>query len=90
MFTKAPILYHFHPEYHIRIETNASGYAIGGVLTQLSTERGLADQMTHKPNDLNPPSEIDQWHPVAFFSQKMIPAKTRYKTHDQKPLLGGL
>ena len=27
-----------------------------------------------------------RWHPVAFFSQKMIPAETRYKTHDGKLL----
>ena len=32
-FTKAPILQHFDPECHIRIETNASGYAIGGVFS---------------------------------------------------------
>ena len=31
-FTKIPILRHFDPKYHIRIETNALGYAIGGVL----------------------------------------------------------
>ena len=35
-FTKALILWHFNPECHIRIETNASGYAIGGVLIQLT------------------------------------------------------
>ena len=23
-----------------------------------------------------------RWHPVAFFSHKMIPAETRYETHD--------
>ena len=32
-FTEAPILSHFDPERHIRIETDASGYAIGGVLS---------------------------------------------------------
>ena len=32
-FTKALILRHFDPECHIRIETDASGYAIGGVLS---------------------------------------------------------
>ena len=31
-FLKAPILHHFDPERHIRIETDVSGYAIGGVL----------------------------------------------------------
>ena len=36
-FTKAPIFRHFDPECHIRIETDASGYAIGGVLSQLTS-----------------------------------------------------
>ena len=62
-FTEAPILSHFDPERHIRIETDASGYAIGGVLSQLTSASG-------------------QWNPVAYFSRKMIPAETRYETHD--------
>ena len=36
MFTQVPILQHFVPKRHIWIETNASGYAIGGVLNQLT------------------------------------------------------
>ena len=35
-FTEAPILRHFDPECHIWIETDALGYAIGGVLSQLA------------------------------------------------------
>ena len=64
MFLKAPILHHFDPKCHIRIETDASGYAIGGVLSQLTSD------------------DLGRWHPVAFFSRKMILAETRYKTHD--------
>ncbi len=56
-FTEAPTLRHFEPDYYIRIETDASGYTIGGVLSQLITETG-------------------KWHPVAYFSRKMIPAET--------------
>ena len=37
-FTEAPIFQHFDLECHIRIEINASGYAIGGVLSQLSSD----------------------------------------------------
>ena len=37
-FIKAPILHHFDPERHIRIETDASGYAIGEVLSQLTSD----------------------------------------------------
>ena len=37
-FLKAPILHHFNPERHIRIETDVSGYAIGRVLSQLTSD----------------------------------------------------
>ena len=37
-FTKAPILRHFDSECHIRIEIDASGYAIGGVLSQMTLD----------------------------------------------------
>ena len=63
-FLKALILHHFDLEHHIRIETNASGYAIIGVLSQLTSD------------------DSSRWHLVAFFSRKMIPTETRYKTHD--------
>ena len=63
-FIKAPILHHFDPERHIWVETNASGYAIGGVLSQLTSD------------------DSGRWHLVAFFSRKMIPAETRYETHN--------
>ena len=39
-FTEAPILRHFDSERHIRIETDASSYAIGGVLSQMTSETG--------------------------------------------------
>ena len=61
-FTEAPILRHFDPECHIRIEIDALSYAIGGVLSQLT--------------------DLGWWHPVAYYSWKMILAKTRYKTHN--------
>ena len=37
-FTKAPILHHFDLERYNRIETNASSYTIGGVLSQLALD----------------------------------------------------
>lgn len=37
-FIKVLILQHFDPERHIWIETNASRYAIGGILSQLTLE----------------------------------------------------
>ena len=72
-FTKAPILQHFDPECHIRIETDASGYAIGRVLNQLTSNYVISDGTIG--------SNVD-WHSVAYFFKKMIPAETRYETHD--------
>ena len=37
-FTKASILRHFDPECNIRIKTEASSYAIAGVLSQLTLD----------------------------------------------------
>ncbi len=37
-FIKTPILRHFDPECHIQIETNALEYAIGGVLSQMTSD----------------------------------------------------
>ena len=36
-FVKAPILYHFKLKCHIRVETDALGYTIGGVFNQLTS-----------------------------------------------------
>ena len=38
VFLKTSIVYHFDPEHHIWIETDVSGYAIGGVLNQLTLD----------------------------------------------------
>ena len=73
-FIKASILHYFDLESYIRIETDASGYAIGGVLSQLSSGT--------RPDGVVTKADLGQWHPVAFFSRKMIPAETRYETHD--------
>ena len=68
-FIEAPILRHFDLESHIRIETDASGYAITRVLSQLNLDSDAP------LNDLDK-SDFGQWHPIAYFSRKMIPDKT--------------
>ena len=78
-FIKAPIFWHFDLESHIQIETNASDYAIDGVLRQLNFNSNAIS------NDLNK-SDFGQWHPIAYFSRKMIPAKTQYKTYNAELL----
>ena len=77
-FTKALIFRYFDLEYHIRIKTDVLGYAIGGVLSQLASGTSL-DRVVTK-------ADLGQWHPVAFFSRKMISAETRYETHNGKLL----
>ncbi len=64
IFVEASILNHFNLECHIWIETDALGYTIGGILSQLTLD------------------DLSRWNLVAFFSRKIIPAKTRYETHD--------
>ena len=81
-FTEAPILRHFVLECHIRIENDASGYAIGGILSQLTSDQVTLD---FEPNPTKK-SDFGQWHPVAYFSRKMIPAESWYKTQDAELL----
>ena len=40
VFTKVQILQHFDLKYHIQIETNISGYAIGSIPSQMTLETG--------------------------------------------------
>jgi len=65
-FMSAPMLRHYDPAKPTRLETDASGFALAGVITQ-QQEGGL-------------------WHPVAFWSRKMLPAEMNYETHDQELL----
>ena len=39
-FTKAPLLRHFNPELRIRVETDASGFAISGIISHLQEDDG--------------------------------------------------
>ncbi len=38
VFVEALILNHVDPKHHIRIETDGSGYAIGGILSRLTLD----------------------------------------------------
>jgi hypothetical protein len=69
-FTKAPVLVHYDVDAPIKVETDASNFACLGILSQLQSTG----------------SENPQWHPVAFWSRKFIPAETRYPTYDQEML----
>lgn len=69
-FASADMLTHFEPERQSRIEVDASGRAIGGVLTQAYETQGGRTL----------------WKPVAFFSRKMNPAERNYHTGDGEML----
>ena len=61
-FTEAPILEHFDLKCHIQIETDALGYAISSVLSQLAS-KFRSDGVVTK-------TDFSQWHPVTFFGKK--------------------
>ena len=72
-FTTAPMLNHFDPAKFTVMETDASGHAVAGILSQYKSEDVLKA-------DGKEASSLR--HPIAFWSRKMIPAEMNYQTHD--------
>ena len=72
-FSSVPVLQHFDPSKPICIEMDALRFAITGILSQ------LGDPIPGRWSDTH-------WHPVAFWSRKMIPAECNYDTHDKELL----
>jgi hypothetical protein len=69
-FASTPLLRHYDPSAKIRMETDASKFAISAIMSQLL-----------------PDSEAPtQWHPIAFWSRKLIAAELNYKTHNSELL----
>ena len=72
-FSSAPVLQHFDPSKPIRIETDTSGFAIAGILSQ--------------PGDPIPGRWSDaHWHLVVFWSRKIIPTEYNYDTYNKELL----
>jgi transposase InsO family protein len=70
-FMTPPLLIHFDPAKPILVLTDASGFAIAAILMQ--------------PKNVGTPhSRRSDWHPVAFYSQKMNETERRYEVHDQE------
>jgi hypothetical protein len=65
-FTQAPILSHFDPTCKLRLETDASAFALAAIVSQLKSINGS-----------NP-----EWHLIAFFSRKFTDTKRNYETYD--------
>ena len=72
-FSSILVLQHFDPNKPIRIEMNALEFAIAGILSQ------LGDSTLGQWSDAH-------WHPVAFWSRKMIPTECNYDTYDKELL----
>jgi hypothetical protein len=79
-FTHEPMLTHFDPEKQCRVEVDASGGAIGGVLSQ----KDFVYAKLLQPGDSHENRMV--WKPVAFFSRKMTPAEKNYHTGDGEML----
>jgi hypothetical protein len=69
-FLKVLILCHYDLSRQTRVEVDASGGAIAGILSQLVLGEGK------KP----------EWRLVDFYSRKLIAAEYNYNTHDQELL----
>ncbi|KAF7116923.1 hypothetical protein CNMCM5793_005553 [Aspergillus hiratsukae] len=72
-FARPPALRHYDPKDEILVVTDASGFAIAGILLQpdIGTPAGKARR---------------GWQPVAFFSRKLKGAELRFDVHDQELL----
>jgi transposase InsO family protein len=71
-FSTAPMIVYFVWSRRSRVEVDASGMAIGGILTQAY----------ESPRD----SKRTIWKPVAFYSRKLNPAERNYATGDAEML----
>ena len=62
-FTTVPVLQHYDANLPVRLETDASGFTILGILSQQNNKES---------------PEKCHWHPVAFWSCQMLPAEWNY------------
>jgi len=69
-FLQVPILAHFERDRKTKVEVDASGGAISGILSQLVPDG----------------PKLAQWRPIDFYSRKLIAAEYNYDTHDQELL----
>jgi hypothetical protein len=65
-FVNGPILVHFDPTLPCQVETDASGFAISGIISQPHADKHGKDRS----------------HLIAYYSRKMNPAERNYDTHD--------
>ncbi len=83
-FTTAPVLVHFDPDKLIRLETDLSGFAIAGILSQLANQSTPADSAGSQRGNRK---VAQDWRPFAFWSRTMQPAECNYTVRDQEMLV---
>ena len=71
-FTTAPVLWHYNADLLVRLETDASGFALLGILSQQNNEES---------------PEKCHWHPVAFWSCQILPAERNYHARQTELLV---
>ncbi len=71
-FTTEPVVQYSDPRHPIRVETDASGFAISAILSQ-SLPAGIVP-------------EHEDWRPIAYCSKNMEPAELNYEAHDAELL----
>ena len=83
-FSSTPMLRHFNPKKAVHLETDTSAFAIAGILSQQGAGEPGADW--HQSTSTIEWDMAAHWHPIAFWSWTMVPAKRNYRTKDQEML----
>ena len=86
-FTEAPILHHFDLERHIRIETDTSGYVIGGVLSEITSDQLSSDHVTSEKKKISLSPKLVNGTQWPFSPERLFLLRLRYTTHDKELLV---
>jgi hypothetical protein len=85
-FTKAPVLAPFDPAKPIHFETDASGFAIIGIISQQHDKvYGVAEGAVRSAKG-NQSASKGRWHPVALWTRSMSLTKPNYTIGNQEML----
>ena len=83
-FSSTPMLRHFNPEKEVCLETDTSAFMIAGILSQQGAREPGVD-WRGSTSTIEGDTAV-HWHPIAFWSRTMVPAKRNYRTKDQEML----
>ncbi len=83
VFTSAPVLVHFDPAKPIRLDTNAFGYAIAGMIVQQAKEVREAQGGLSNYTEC---AAKGYQHPAALWLRSMLPAERNYTVGNQEML----